>query len=501
MAINTIGIYIYDSNLELSKQGSLTWEGDIGLSFTFSEESAIFEKGEVGVSRLAFAVPLATFSGGTPLVIYRRRDGYTSSMLTMTTANWAITEDAVETTYQVFYIDLSVVGWTYSAGLHATQCGYLYSTGDYEPLPLVYYTVSDGVNDFAEITADEYQEISTALHDQYADLLDRLATIETYAANSFNYDGIAATGIDRITFYNETGTAVISYDGTNLLLNRDSVDEEIMTVLNELGDLSNVVITSAANDNLIVNNGTNWVNITKTAFLSAVNARIDTNVSDIADRELISNKVNEVVSGGTTDQYVNAAALYTKFLTKVDKAFTIAGLDMQSGSITLGALKTAIGEATTSDNGLLSATDKTLIDVLRASYSDDDGNSLVDTIKEVLTAFDGFPESTDLMAYFATKVDKVAGKELSENDLTDELKTQYDDAVVHANTTDGTNPHLTTYANLVSKPTTFEGFGLANGSVETIEATTSVTTPKIYLATGVYIQYNSTDDSIDFIIE
>ena len=94
------------------------------------------------------------------------------------------------------------------------------------------------------------------------------------------------------------------------------------------------------------------------------------------------------------DQYVNAAALYWKFLTKVDKAFTIAGLDMQSGSIT--KVKAAIGEATTAANGLLSASDKTLIDVLRASYSDDDGNDAVDTIKEVLRAFDGFPETTEL---------------------------------------------------------------------------------------------------------
>ena len=90
---------------------------------------------------------------------------------------------------------------------------------------------------------------------------------------------------------------------------------------------------------------------------------------------------------------------------------------------------------------------------------------------------------------------------MSKNDLTDELKVQYEDDVVHANTTDGTNPHLTTYANLASKPTTFEGFGLANGSVETIESTTSVTTPKLILATGVYVEYNSTDGSIDFVIE
>ena len=103
-----------------------------------------------------------------------------------------------------------------------------------------------------------------------------------------------------------------------------------------------------------------------------------------------------------------------------------------------------------------------LIDVLRASYSDDDGNDAVDTIKEVLRAFDGFPETTELLAYFATKVDKEVGKGLSENDLTDTLKTQYDDAVVHANKTDGTNPHLTTYANIVSKPTTRDGFGITD---------------------------------------
>ena len=115
-----------------------------------------------------------------------------------------------------------------------------------------------------------------------------------------------------------------------------------------------------------------WEVKSKTAYLASIQSQIDTHTSDIADRELLSNKVNEVVSGGTTDQYVNAAALYTKFLTKVDKSFTIAGLDMQSGSITLLALKTAIGEATTSANGLLSASDKTLIDVLRSSYSDDE---------------------------------------------------------------------------------------------------------------------------------
>ena len=333
------------------------------------------------------------------------------------------------------------------------------------------------------------------------ELAAKLGLIGGTMSGDIDMDDNDINNVKTVVFYNTSGTAVLSFDGTNLLLNRNAVDEEVMTVLNEIGDLANVVETGLAADDILIYNGTNWVNITKTAYLAAVNGRIDTNVSDIADRELISNKVDEVVVGGTTDQYVNAEALYTKFLTKVDKAFTIAGLDMQSGSITLSALKTAIGEATTSANGLLSASDKTLIDVVRASIEDDDAGVLVDTIKEVLAAFDGYPESTDLMTYLATKVDKVAGKELSENDLTDVLKGTYDDAVVHANTTDGTNPHVTTYANIVSKPTTFEGFGLANGSAETFEATTHVKTPKVVLATGVYIEYDDVNSQIKFVIE
>lgn len=502
MAINTRVAYIYDSNLALQKQGKLTLDSETGI-YAFTEEEAQIQQGEVGTVQVVIILPNSTLTSGTPLITFKTKDGYGSSLLQMSTAeNWQITVDGTTTTYQTLYITMSVVGWTYHAGRHALQAVWLSTTGELEKIPMVFYTVQDGINNFDEITADVYEEMSVAFDSVYEDFLDRLSNIELFNLNALGYNSLLTQeGAPLLKLYNLLGNATVSFDGTNLVLNRDSVDEEIITVLNEIGDLANVVIISAATDNVLVNNGTNWVNITKTAFLSAVNARIDTNVTNIALRELLSNKVNEVVSGGTTDQYVNAAALYTKFLTKVDKAFTIAGLDMQSGSITLSALKTAIGEATTSANGLLSASDKTLIDVLRASYSDDDGNSLVDTIKEVLAAFDGYPESTDLMAYFATKVDKVIGKALSTNDLTDELKVQYDDAVVHANTTDGTNPHLTTYANIASKPTTFAEFGLANGSVETIAATTHVTTPKVILATGAYIQYNSTDGSIDFVIE
>ena len=490
-------VYFYDSNLQLVKQGSIL-ENEGLLSY--SEDAAVINQGDINQTRLVVALPLATFSGGFPTITFRTPKGYTSAIQSMSQATWLI--DSVN--YQVFYIDMTTVNWTFSAGRHAFMVGYMINSG-FSNLELSFYTVSDGVNAFEDTTADNYEEIYTALYATFDDLASRLTNVEDYLANGFNFNELtdysAATGIDRIIFYSADGTAVLSFDGTNLLLNRNAVDEEVMTVLNEIGDLANVVETGLAADDILIYNGTNWVNITKTAYLAAVNGRIDTNVSDIADRELISNKVDEVVVGGTTDQYVNAEALYTKFLTKVDKAFTIAGLDMQSGSITLSALKTAIGEATTSANGLLSASDKTLIDVVRASIEDDDAGVLVDTIKEVLAAFDGYPESTDLMTYLATKVDKVAGKELSENDLTDVLKGTYDDAVVHANTTDGTNPHVTTYANIVSKPTTFEGFGLANGSAETFEATTHVKTPKVVLATGVYIEYDDVNSQIKFVIE
>ena len=81
------------------------------------------------------------------------------------------------------------------------------------------------------------------------------------------------------------------------MLNRNAVDEEVMTVLNEIGDLANVVITSATNDDILIYNGTKWVNITKTAFLTAVNSRID----DIKDGTTIVSKATGDKDGNPID--------------------------------------------------------------------------------------------------------------------------------------------------------------------------------------------------------
>ncbi len=335
-------------------------------------------------------------------------------------------------------------------------------------------------------------------------ILEELAKMFRYDGSrsmtgDLDMDGNGLDNVGSLTLYNVAGNVVITTDGTKVTVNIGGVDyyyaiKNADNIFSELNTFVKQVTAQAGIE----------MSATKITGLAAGTLDNDAIRKKQLDdglllKEDLTNKVTSVVVTATDGEYVSAKALYEKFLTKVATSFTIAGLDLTGEAITLLALKTAIGEATTLDNGLLSASDKTLIDVLRASYSDDDGNDLVNTIKEVLAAFADFPETTDLMAYFATKVDKVEGKELSENDLTDILKTSYDLAVTHANTTDGTNPHATTYANVASKPTTFEGFGLANGTVETIEATTSVTTPKVILANGVYIEYNETDDSIDFV--
>lgn len=495
MAINTIAAYIYDEDLLLNKQGTLEWEGELGTSFTFNDLEADIQQGDIGVTRLVFAVPLATFSGGTPLVVFRRSDGYTSSMLTMNVATYTI--DSVQ--YQAFYIDLTTVGWTYKAGRHAVQVGYLVGS-DYDSLPMVFYTVQDGVNDYAEVTADSYQEISNSLHDQYANMLDQVAKLEGYIENAFNYSGVIATGIDYVNFYNAIKSALVSFDGTNLVLNRNDVNEEIMTVLNEIGDLANVVLTTPADNDILIKSGSNWVNISKADFLEAVTDRLTVNEASIvtlgSSKENLANKATDFTTVNDTKYptveavkeqldlkenlankkidlvdnsdtyYPSQKAVKTAVDLKVNKAQTLLGI-LLDHNITRTELLDAIQLATQSDRGLMSAEDKVSLDTLVALLATDDADSVVNTVAEILTIFESYPEGADLVTALAGKVDKVTGKGLSTNDLTDTLKDHYDLAYTHSQVEDGTNPHNTTFANIASLPTTLAGFGITDGYTKT----------------------------------
>ena len=497
MAISKYACYIYDSGKHLLKQGSLSYSSTTG-KYTFSETLANINQGEIAETKIVVAVPDGSYDGYFPYMTVKAPQGYTTQPLGMVKADITIIEGVVETLYQAATIDLSLVALTRYAGIHTFVIGWL-TNGSYVTLDGAKYTVDDGVNNYEDIEADNYEDIYASLELTFAAYADRVIAIENFITGGLGYVSGQTNGIRTLKLYHVDGDVVITTDGTKVIVNIGGVDYyyAIKNADNTFSELNTFVkqITAQAGIEMSASK------ITGLAAGTNENDAIRKKQLDdgLLLKEDLTNKVTSIGATATDDEYVSAKALYEKFLTKVATSFTIAGLDLTGEAITLLALKTAIGEATTSANGLLSATDKTLIDVLRASYSDDDGNDLVNTIKEVLAAFDEFPETTDLMAYFATKVDKVEGKELSENDLTDALKVSYDGAVTHANLTDGTNPHATTYANVASKPTTFDGFGLANGSVETIEATTSVTTPKVILANGTYIEYNSTDDSIDFV--
>jgi hypothetical protein len=161
------------------------------------------------------------------------------------------------------------------------------------------------------------------------------------------------------------------------------------------------------------------------------------NWEDLADRIFpISDKAGIVDNLTTNDATKVLSAKQGKILqdNKVDKTLTIIGLDLQD-NILLGEFKTALGNATQSLSGLMSATDKQRLDVLHALLEEDTSNSVVDSINEILAIFNNYPEGADLVSALAGKVDKIAGKGLSENDLTDTLKSNYDTAYTHSQST------------------------------------------------------------------
>lgn len=62
--------------------------------------------------------------------------------------------------------------------------------------------------------------------------------------------------------------------------------------------------------------------------------------------------------------------------------------------------------ATTTQAGLMSTTDKENLDTLVNSFNSDDANTTIDTIKEVLKAFENAPEATNIVNALANKIDK-----------------------------------------------------------------------------------------------
>ena len=80
-------------------------------------------------------------------------------------------------------------------------------------------------------------------------------------------------------------------------------------------------------------------------------------------------------------------------------------LNIIENKLTRNNLISAIGEATKSLSGIMSAEDKKNLNTLVALLQDDE-NNIVDTIKEVLAIFEQYPEGANLVSALAGKADK-----------------------------------------------------------------------------------------------
>lgn len=138
--------------------------------------------------------------------------------------------------------------------------------------------------------------------------------------------------------------------------------------------------------------------------------------------------------------------LQSDLANRVLKSTTIMGINLQD-DITLAEVKTAIGEATSSLSGLMSAQDKQNLDTLVALLETDDADTVVNTIAEILQIFDAYPEGASLVTALAGKVDKEQGKVLSTNDYDNTEKQNVAAAYTHSQITSG-NPHQVTKSDL-----------------------------------------------------
>ena len=267
-----------------------------------------------------------------------------------------------------------------------------------------------------------------------------------FIANEYNFTAHDITWAkgDYAYFYNgkwNKGKSVLKASTPSIELPVDpslkdapqlEYDEDVALLLaNDLGLLTQRVsqsetdIESAENDINEID-GRVGVNETDIYNLESDVDDLETEIGNIKDGTTIVKKAEQDSSGNViTSTYETKIDATNKLATKVDKTQKIIGIDLQD-DILLTEFKTALGNATQSVAGLLSAEDKTHLDGLVALLENSNGNTVVDTIGEILAIFNNYPEGADLFTALNGKVDKVAGKGLSQNNFTDALKNKLD---------------------------------------------------------------------------
>lgn len=99
------------------------------------------------------------------------------------------------------------------------------------------------------------------------------------------------------------------------------------------------------------------------------------------------------------------------------KAGSNVSITESGGTFTFNATDTTYSNATTTTSGLMSSTDKKVVDDVKA-LMEGQSDQLVDNLSDVLEVLENWNEGTTLASELNKKVDKVDGKGLSTNDYT-----------------------------------------------------------------------------------
>lgn len=216
-----------------------------------------------------------------------------------------------------------------------------------------------------------------------------------------------------------------------------------------LGTLHDVDLSGVATGDILRKTNGTWTPTSDLTDLEARTMVVEIDVVKIEDGTIV---VGESV-------YASKDKSERNLIDLVHKTRTILGLDL-ADDILLGEFKTALGNATQSVAGLMSETDKARLDALHALLNEESANDVVDAINEILAIFENYPEGVDLVTALAGKVDKEVGKGLSANDYSDTEKNKVSLSDTHRQATG--NPHNTTFAQVLSKPTTLSGYGITD---------------------------------------
>lgn len=163
----------------------------------------------------------------------------------------------------------------------------------------------------------------------------------------------------------------------------------------EFEDIS--ITSSQINDKTNSYNGTSEVVVTGKALKEALDTLDVAEVgSDGSYLKIISETGGKIsASAAAFDTNISSNSAVTAPTTNAVKTYVDNHASNTEGH----------ANATATANGFMSATDKSNLDTLVASFNNDDANTTIDSIKEVLKAFENAPEATNIVNALAGKSD------------------------------------------------------------------------------------------------